>query len=194
MKITTIATCFALAVNPACSFQFGGGRLIPSLVDTSRSYPTQLHESSSDASAAEDAVAEADAALKSMPVEEQKEKIGNLVADDEWMGLSMELTELVRTAIIEDVKGKTSEFIGKEEYKVGDISKELDSRVKDEVAKMRGKDEYELGDLTMALDEMSKDFTKELTGKDECEWLTYTLGWYSCDYSQILAVHIYILT
>ena len=30
----------------------------------------------------------------------------------------MEITELVRTAIIEDVKGKTSDFIGKEEYKV----------------------------------------------------------------------------
>lgn len=63
-------------------------------------------------------MAEADAALKSMPVEEQKEKIGNLVADDEWMGLSMEITELVRTAIIEDVKSKTSDFIGKDEYKV----------------------------------------------------------------------------
>ena len=30
----------------------------------------------------------------------------------------MEIAELVRTAIIEDVKGKTSDFIGKEEYKV----------------------------------------------------------------------------
>ena len=38
-------------------------------------------------------MAEADAALKSMPVEEQKEKIGNLVADDEWMGLSMEISK-----------------------------------------------------------------------------------------------------
>ena len=63
-------------------------------------------------------MAEADAALKSMPVEEQKEKIGNLVADDEWLGLGMEISELVRTAIIEDVKAKTSDFIGKDEYKV----------------------------------------------------------------------------
>lgn len=76
---------------------------------------TRLHESIAEG---EDAMAEADAALKSMPVEEQKEKIGNLVADDEWMGLSMEITELVRTAIIEDVKSKTSDFIGKDEYKV----------------------------------------------------------------------------
>lgn len=127
---------------------------------------SQLYESSTEG---DDAVAEADAAMKSMSVDEQKEKIGNLVADDEWMGLSMEITELVRTAIIEDVKGKTSDFIGKEEYKVGDISKELDSRIKDEIANLRGKEEYELGDLSLALDKMSKDFTMELTGKDSYE-------------------------
>ena len=118
----------------------------------------------------------------------------------------MEIAELVRTAIIEDVKGKTSDFIGKEEYKVsatlslgmsckssditylysalcskylssvnlcylqvGDISKELDSRIKDEIANLREKEEYELGDLSLALDKMSKDFTMELTGKDSYE-------------------------
>ena len=121
--------------------------------------------------AAEKAVADADEALKKMPAEVQKVQVGNLVADDEWMGLGMEIAELVRTSIIEGVKEDTKEFIGKDEYKVGDISKELDSRVKDEVAKLRGKGdgEYELGDLTLALDQMSKDFTCELTGKDEYE-------------------------
>lgn len=101
--------------------------------------------------------------------EEEVAKVGNLVADDEWMGLSMELSEIVRMAIIEDVKAKTSDFIGKDEYKVGDISKEIDSRVKDEIANLRGKGEYELGDLTVALDDIAKDVTCEFTGKDDYE-------------------------
>lgn len=45
--------------------------------------------------------------------EEVKEAVGNLVADDEWMGLSMEITEMVRTAIIQDVKTKGRDFLGK---------------------------------------------------------------------------------
>ena len=51
----------------------------------------------------------------------EEESIGNLVADDEWNGLGMELTEVVRVAIIEDVKKSTSGFIGKDDYKVGYI-------------------------------------------------------------------------
>ena len=69
---------------------------------------------------------------------DKKEAVGNLVEDDEWMGLSMELGELVRTAIIEDLKKNARVFLGKEEYKVGDISKEIDTRVKEEVARFRG--------------------------------------------------------
>jgi len=49
--------------------------------------------------------------------------------------------------------------------KVGDISKEIDSRVKDEVARVRGKEDYELGDFVLAMDELSKNVTEELTGK-----------------------------
>ena len=48
-------------------------------------------------------------------------QVGNLVADDEYMGLSMELTELVRVAVLEDIKKNARDFLGKEEYKVGDI-------------------------------------------------------------------------
>ena len=54
---------------------------------------------------------------------EDAKKVGNLVADDEYLGLSMELTELVRTAVIEDLKKKTRDFTGSDAYKVGDISK-----------------------------------------------------------------------
>ena len=61
---------------------------------------------------------------------EQVNQVGNLVADDEWMGLGMELSELVRVAVIEEVKKNAADFLGKDDYKVGDISKEIDSRVK----------------------------------------------------------------
>jgi hypothetical protein len=99
--------------------------------------------------------------------EAKKEAVGNLVADDEWMGLTMELTELIRLSVIQDLKKNAREFLGKDEYKIGDISKEIDVRVKDEVAKLRGKGdgEYELGDLVLAMDQMSKEMTEGLTGK-----------------------------
>ena len=64
----------------------------------------------------EDPQIDTEAELSKEQVERQ---IGNLVADDEWMGLTMELTELVRVAIIEDVKKNAREFTGKDEYKVG---------------------------------------------------------------------------
>ena len=61
---------------------------------------------------------------------EEVVQVGNLVQDDEWMGLGMELSELVRTAVLEEAKKNTADFIGKDDYKVGDITKEIDSRVK----------------------------------------------------------------
>ena len=48
---------------------------------------------------------------------------------------------------------------------MGDISKEVDKRVKDEIASFRGKEDYELGDLVLAMDEMSQSMTEEITGK-----------------------------
>ena len=96
------------------------------------------------------------------------EEVGNLVADDEWLGLTMELAIVMRSAVRESTKGAVREFTGSDEYKVGDISKEMDARIKDEVAKLRGKDEYELGDLSIALDGLVKEEVKKLSGKDEC--------------------------
>ena len=49
---------------------------------------------------------------------EKLNQVGNLCADDEWMGLSMELTELVRVAVIEEVKKNARDFLGKDNYKV----------------------------------------------------------------------------
>lgn len=48
---------------------------------------------------------------------------------------------------------------------MGDISKQVDVRVKEELAKARGKEEYELGDFVLAMDEAAKKMTEELTGK-----------------------------
>lgn len=97
--------------------------------------------------------------------EEKDEAVGNLVADDEWSGLGMELSEVISKAVVEDLKNNAKEFLGKDDYAVGDITKEVDSRVKAEIAKMRGKEEYELGDFTVAMDEMSKKMVEEMTGK-----------------------------
>mmetsp|Transcript_40301 Transcript_40301/g.94698 ORF Transcript_40301/g.94698 Transcript_40301/m.94698 type:complete len:194 (-) Transcript_40301:609-1190(-) len=105
-----------------------------------------------------------------LTTEQTNEAVGNLVKDDEWGGLTMELSELVRVAIIEDVKSNARDFLGKDEYKMGDVSKEIDRRIKDEVANLRNKDEYELGDLTAAIDTIAKEMTCELTGKEDYEF------------------------
>lgn len=97
--------------------------------------------------------------------EEKTEAVGNLVENDEWEGLTMELSEVIKMAVVEDIKKNTKEFLGKDDYKVGDITKEIDSRVKSEIASMRGNEEYQLGDLIVVMDNMAKDMTEDLTGK-----------------------------
>ena len=86
--------------------------------------------------------------------EEKEEAVGNLVENDEWEGLTMELSEVIKMAVVEDIKTKTRDFIGKDEYKVGDITKEVDKKVKKEIASMRGNEEYQLGDLVVVMDNM----------------------------------------
>lgn len=116
---------------------------------------------------------EAAATDEPAPVEltpEEEENLGNLVADEEWAGLSMELADVVRTAVVEDLKKNSREFLGKEDYLVGDFSKEIDKRVKEEVAKIREKDEYELGDLSVVLDDKVKELVCEMSGKEEYEF------------------------
>ena len=65
---------------------------------------------------------------------------------------------------------RNREFLGKDDYAVGDFSKEIDQRVKDEIAKMREKDEYELGDFSVVLDDKVKELVCELSGKDSYEF------------------------
>eukprot|EP01082_Thalassiosira_pseudonana_P015739 g14086.t1 g14086 contig9:1129497-1129802(+) len=82
----------------------------------------------------------------------------------------MELAEVIRVAIVEDVKTKSRDFIGKDDYAVGDFSKEIDRRVKEEVAKMRDKPEYELGDFSIVLDGKVKELVCELSGNESYEF------------------------
>lgn len=86
--------------------------------------------------------------------EEKEAAVGNLVENDEWEGLTMELSEVIKMAVVEDIKTKTRDFLGKDDYKVGDITKEIDTKVKKEIASMRGNEEYQLGDLVVVMDNM----------------------------------------
>ena len=44
---------------------------------------------------------------------EEEETVGNLVANEEWAGLSMELAEVVTTAVVEDLKKNSRYKVGK---------------------------------------------------------------------------------
>jgi len=67
-------------------------------------------------------------------------------------------------AVREETKKAARDFTGNADYKIGDVSKELDSRIKEEVARLRNKPEYELGDLSVALDEIVKNEVRPITG------------------------------
>ena len=50
--------------------------------------------------------------------DQKKQVVGNLVADDEWEGLGLELTELVRVAVLEDLKKNARDFLGEQKKKL----------------------------------------------------------------------------
>ena len=86
-----------------------------------------------------------------------EEAVGLLVEDEEWLGLGTEMFIVLRSAMRESLKKNVREFTGSDDYKLGDVSKEADRRIKEEVAKLRGKEDYELGDLSIVIDEMVKE-------------------------------------
>jgi hypothetical protein len=53
--------------------------------------------------------------------DDEASEVGNLVVNDEWEGLTMELSEVIRTAIMEDLKANAREFLGKDNYELGDL-------------------------------------------------------------------------
>jgi hypothetical protein len=164
-----LVTCVVLLYLPSIqSFSIGpfGRRLAQPQPSRIRQFSASADTDDSDATIV-DAEIVNDAISLDDPITllGKKDMIGNLVADDEWAGVTMELGELVKKAVLEDIKSKGREFLGKDEYKIGDLSKEIDARVKQGVADIRGKPEYEVGDLVITLDEFSKNMTEQLTGK-----------------------------
>jgi hypothetical protein len=97
--------------------------------------------------------------------DDSEETLTALVADDEYLPLTLELSGLVR----ELVTSKVRAFTDKPTYSLGDLSIEIDRRIKAEVATLRKKDDYEIGDLTLALDEMAKGEVARWAGKAEYE-------------------------
>lgn len=69
-------------------------------------------------------------------------------------------------------KDFTMELTGKDSYETGDLSKEVDRRVKNAVTKFCGKEEgtYEFGDLSKEVDKRVRDRVAEFTGKGECSF------------------------
>mmetsp|Transcript_42804 Transcript_42804/g.126802 ORF Transcript_42804/g.126802 Transcript_42804/m.126802 type:complete len:345 (-) Transcript_42804:130-1164(-) len=126
----------------------------------------ELADQKAGAAAGKDEAAPKDTAL----TEAQIQEVGNLAEDDEWLGFGMEMAIVMRSAIRESIKGSVKDFIGKEEYELGDLSIEADKRVKAAVAEMRGKPSYELGDLSIAIDQIAKDEVAKLAGKAPGEY------------------------
>jgi hypothetical protein len=99
----------------------------------------------------------------------EDEKIGNLVENDEWLGLATELAIVFQSAVRESINENVADFIGKDDYKLSDVSKEADARIKGMVADLRGKDENELGYLSIALDTLVKEEVRKMTdGLQDC--------------------------
>ena len=104
-----------LIAAAACASTLGFSPCPPSIRRTVHSLSTSLHKphslsilySSTEESSDEEPVVEAIV----LSAEEEKE-LGNLVANEEWSGLSMELTEVIATAVVEDLKLKSRDFLG----------------------------------------------------------------------------------
>lgn len=54
---------------------------------------------------------------------------------------------------------------GKDDYEFGDISIEIDRRIKAEATALVGKEDYDLADLIIAIDDRTEERVKELTAK-----------------------------
>lgn len=66
------------------------------------------------------------------------------------------------------VKNAVTEFCGKEEgtYEFGDLSKEMNKRVQDRVAEFTGRDEYSFGDITKEIENRRQTWVKDFLGEE----------------------------
>lgn len=67
------------------------------------------------------------------------------------------------------VKSAVADYCGKEAYEFGDLSKEIDRRVKDRVADYIGKDEYEFGDVSRQIEKNRRAWVKDFLGEEASE-------------------------
>ena len=67
------------------------------------------------------------------------------------------------------VKSTVADYCGKEAYEFGDLSKEIDRRVKDRVADYIGKDEYEFGDISKQIEKNRRVWVKDFLGEEASE-------------------------
>jgi hypothetical protein len=88
---------YPLSSHPRTSFKaqvFSGGMLLPP-------FPTRFTKLFSSTDDAQDLKNDRRSASSSPQSEEEKAKsVGNLIENDEWLGLTLELSELVRTACL----------------------------------------------------------------------------------------------
>lgn len=64
------------------------------------------------------------------------------------------------------VKSTVADFCGKDAYEFGDLSKEIDRRVKNRVADYIGKDEYEFGDISRQIEKNRRAWVKDFLGEE----------------------------
>ena len=67
------------------------------------------------------------------------------------------------------VKSAVANYCGTDEYQFGDLSKEIDRRVKMRVADYIGKDEYEFGDISRQIEKNRKEWVQSFLGAEAAE-------------------------
>lgn len=72
------------------------------------------------------------------------------------------------------VKSTVASYCGKESYEFGDLSKEIDRRVKNRVSDYIGKDEYEFGDISKEIENRRREWVKGYLGEDAAK--SYQFG------------------
>ena len=64
------------------------------------------------------------------------------------------------------VKSAVADFCGNDDYEFGDLTREIDRRVKDRVAEYIGKERYEFGDISKEIEKRRREWVKDYLGED----------------------------
>lgn len=68
------------------------------------------------------------------------------------------------------VKKTVANFCGKDEYTPGDLSREVASRVSTRVAEFTGKEGYQFGDISKEIEKRRVAWVKDVLGKDDYQF------------------------